>query len=211
MQRFSAFIYLLILCLTALASTPAMAGGSRVLIVGDSLSAAHNIPIASSWPALLQQQLDPQGVTVINASISGETTGGGRQRLPGLLERHRPDIVIIELGGNDGLRGHRFSQIRENLAAMIDLARQAGARVLLVGVRLPPNLGAAYNRRFQKIYQDLAEERNIAYLPRFLEGVADSGDASMMQADGIHPTARAQPLLADKVRRRLLPVLEALR
>jgi len=182
-----------------------------VLILGDSLSAAHDIPVASSWPTLLQKQLAPLGVSVINASISGETTSGGRQRLPGLLERHRPDIVIIELGGNDGLRGQRFSQTRENLAAMIELARQAGAKVLLVGVRLPPNLGATYNRRFQEIYQDLARDHDIAYLPRFLEGVADSGDASMMQADGIHPTAKAQPLLADKIRQRLTPLLQATR
>ncbi len=185
---------------------PAVAGGSRVLILGDSLSAAYRMPVEKSWPALLQQSLP--SVDIVNASISGETTVGGRARLPELLKRHRPDIVILELGGNDGLRGYRFTQTRDNLAAMIEMARQAGARVLLVGLRLPPNLGPAYNRRFRKIYSDLAAQYDVAFLPRFLEGVADADEPGLMQGDGIHPTERAQPLLAEKIRRRLTPLLE---
>jgi len=190
-----------------LASTPAWAGGSRVLILGDSLSAAYNIPIEDSWPRLLARQLTGLGIEIINASISGETTGGGRSRLPALLQRHRPDILILELGGNDGLRGLPFGQTRDNLAAMIQQARSSGARVLLIGVRLPPNLGPAYNRRFQKIYEDLTTTTGVAYLPRFLEGIAAS-DPGLMQPDGIHPTARAQPKLAARVRKALEPLLD---
>jgi len=205
MQRFSAFMFLLFSWLT-LASTPLLAAGSRILLVGDSLSAAYNIPIEESWPVLLQQQLGRDRAELINASISGETTNGGRQRLPTLLRQHQPDILILELGGNDGLRGYPFSRTRDNLAAMIEAARQSGARVLLIGVRLPPNLGPAYNRRFQKIFADLAAQYDIAYLPRFLEGVAAS-DAELMQSDGIHPTAAAQPILAQKVQQALEPLL----
>ncbi len=190
-----------------LASTPAWAGGSRVLILGDSLSAAYNIPIEDSWPRLLARQLADRGVDIINASISGETTGGGRSRLPALLQRHRPDILILELGGNDGLRGQPFARTRDNLAAMIKQARDTGARVLLIGVRLPPNLGPAYNRRFQKIYEDLATATGVAYLPHFLEGIAAS-DPGLMQSDGIHPTARAQSKLAARVRKALEPLLD---
>ena len=205
MQRFSAFMFLLFSWLT-LASTPLLAAGSRILLVGDSLSAAYNIPIEESWPVLLQQQLGRDRAELINASISGETTDGGRQRLSALLQRQQPDILILELGGNDGLRGYPFSRTRDNLAAMIEAARQSGARVLLIGVRLPPNLGPAYNRRFQKIFADLAAQYDIAYLPRFLEGVAAS-DAELMQSDGIHPTAAAQPILAQKVQQALEPLL----
>ena len=205
MQRFSAFMFLLFSWLT-LASTPLLAAGSRILLVGDSLSAAYNIPIEESWPVLLQQQLGRDRAELINASISGETTDGGRQRLPALLQRQQPDILILELGGNDGLRGYPFSRTRDNLAAMIEAARQSDARVLLIGVRLPPNLGPAYNRRFQKIFADLAAQYDIAYLPRFLEGVAAS-DAELMQSDGIHPTAAAQPILAQKVQQALEPLL----
>ncbi len=177
-----------------------------MLILGDSLSAAYRMPAEKSWPALLQQALP--SVDIVNASISGETTVGGRTRLPQLLERHRPDILILELGGNDGLRGHRFAQTRDNLAAMIEMAQKAGARVLLVGVRLPPNLGPVYNRRFQRIYSDLAAQYDIAFLPRFLEGVADVDEPGLMQNDGIHPTERAQPLLAEKVLQQLTALLD---
>ncbi len=180
---------------------------ARILILGDSLSAAYNMPVDESWPALLQQRLKPRGLKIVNASISGETTEGGRRRLPALLQRHRPAVVILELGGNDGLRGFPLGRTRANLAAMIEQARQAGARVLLVGVRLPPNLGPVYNRRFQKIYRSLAEETGVALLPRFLEGVADAGDPTLMQRDGIHPTVRAQPLLAEKMAAALEPLL----
>lgn len=168
--------------------------------MGDSLSAAYNIPIERSWPNLFQQKLQAVngGYQVINASISGETTHGGVERLPALLDQHQPDFMILELGGNDGLRGYQFKQTQRNLQQMIELARQKQVQVMLLGVRLPPNLGPVYNQRFQKIYQNLSEQFPLVYLPRFLEGVA-ANDPDYMQADGIHPTALAQPLLAERV------------
>ena len=176
--------------------------------MGDSLSAAYNISIAQSWPALLQQKLDEDGfeVALVNASISGETTVGGIARLPALLQKHQPTHMILELGGNDGLRGFSFRDTRRNLADMIRMAQDMGATVVLIGVRMPPNLGPVYNRRFQDMYQALADEYQPVYLPRFLEGIAASAP-ELMQDDGIHPTALAQPKLADKVYRKLAPVL----
>lgn len=173
---------------------------AKILILGDSLSAAHNIPVERGWAQLFSSNIGasfPQ-TTVVNASISGETTYGGLQRLPGLLQQHRPSHLIIELGGNDGLRGLGFEQSTENLRQMVRLAQAQSVTVLLVGVRMPPNFGAAYNRRFQQIFETIVAEFDIHYLPRFLEGVAAS-DPALMQADGIHPTAQAQPLLAQKV------------
>lgn len=173
---------------------------ARILILGDSLSAAHNIAIEQSWPVLFEQKLHQQGakVQVINASISGETTQGGHERLPALLEKHQPSHLILELGGNDGLRGFPFGRTQDYLRQMIKLALQQKVRVLMIGVRLPPNLGPVYNERFQKIFQQLSTEFNISYLPRFLQGVA-ADRPEFMQSDGIHPTAIAQPVLADKV------------
>lgn len=181
----------------------------KILILGDSLSAAYNIPIEKSWPALFNSDIRssyPQS-SVINASISGETTFGGVQRLENLLLKHKPSHLIIELGGNDGLRGLKFSQTTDNLKRMIIQARQQDISVLLIGVRLPPNLGEVYNQRFQQIFESLSTELNIYYLPKFLQGVAAS-DAELMQSDGIHPTAKAQPILAEKVLNALLVILE---
>jgi acyl-CoA thioesterase-1 len=181
----------------------------KILILGDSLSAAYNIPIEKSWPALFNSDIRssyPQS-SVINASISGETTFGGVQRLENLLLKHKPSHLIIELGGNDGLRGLKFSQTTDNLKRMIIQARQQDISVLLIGVRLPPNLGEPYNQRFQQIFESLSTELNIYYLPKFLQGVAAS-DAELMQSDGIHPTAKAQPILAEKVLNALLVILE---
>jgi acyl-CoA thioesterase-1 len=143
---------------------------------------------------------------VINASISGETTSGGVQRLEKLLARHKPTHLIIELGGNDGLRGFNFSTTTSNLDTMISTAIQQDVSVMLIGVRLPPNLGAAYNQQFQKIFDTVSTRHDIYYLAKFLEGVAAS-DADLMQSDGIHPTAKAQPILADKVLNALLIML----
>lgn len=190
-------------------STSSFAAGqssdNRILILGDSLSAAHNIAIEQSWPVLFEQNLHQRGsnITVINASISGETTQGGQQRLPALLKQHQPSHLIIELGGNDGLRGFPFGRTQNYLRKMIKLALGQNIKVLMIGVRLPPNLGPVYNQRFQQIYQQLADERKISYLPRFLEGVAAS-KPEYMQSDGIHPTAIAQPILADKVVKKFL-------
>lgn len=168
--------------------------------MGDSLSAAYNISIQQSWPVLFTQQLKTllPNSEVINASISGETSLGGEERLPALLQQHKPSHLVLELGGNDGLRGYKFSQTQQALQSMIEMAQQQQINVLLIGVRLPPNLGPVYNQRFQKIYQQLAAQQSIAYLPKFLQGIA-ADKPEYMQADGIHPTAIAQPLLADKV------------
>jgi len=172
----------------------------KVLILGDSLSAAHNIPIEQGWTQLFSTNIRASfaHTSVINASISGETTFGGLQRLPELLRQHQPSHLIIELGGNDGLRGLRFDQSTDNLRQMVRLAASKGVTILLIGVRMPPNFGAAYNARFQQIFDKIDAEFDIHYLPRFLEGVAAS-DPALMQEDGIHPTALAQPILAQKV------------
>lgn len=158
------------------------------------------MPIDQGWARLFSTNIGasfPQ-TSVVNASISGETTFGGLQRLPELLRQHQPSHLIIELGGNDGLRGLSFTQSTDNLRQMVRLAKQHEVTVLLIGVRMPPNFGAAYNARFQQIFETVSAETGIHYLPRFLEGVAAS-DPALMQADGIHPTALAQPILAQKV------------
>lgn len=172
----------------------------KVLILGDSLSAAHNIPVDQGWTQLFSTNIRASfaHTSVINASISGETTFGGLQRLPQLLQQHRPSHLIIELGGNDGLRGLGFDQTTDNLRQMVRHADSQGVTVLLIGVRMPPNFGAAYNARFQQIFEKVNAEFDIHYLPRFLDGVAAS-DPALMQEDGIHPTALAQPILAQKV------------
>ena len=180
----------------------------KILILGDSLSAAHNIPVERGWTQLFSTNIRasfPQ-TSVVNASISGETTFGGLQRLPGLLSQHQPSHLIIELGGNDGLRGLGFRQSTDNLRQMVRLAEQQSVTVLLIGIRMPPNLGAAYNARFQQIFDQVTSETGIHYLPRFLDGIAAS-DPALMQEDGIHPTAQAQPLLAAKVSARMSEIL----
>lgn len=180
----------------------------RILILGDSLSAAHNMPVDQGWPRLFSDNMGSRftRASVINASISGETTFGGRQRLPSLLDNHRPTHLIIELGGNDGLRGLNLRQTTDNLRTMVRLATERNISVLLIGVRMPPNFGAAYNRRFQAMFEEIAAEPGVHYLPRFLEGVAAS-DPALMQSDGIHPTAVAQPLLAEKVTRQMIEII----
>ena len=181
----------------------------RILILGDSLSAAHNIQINQGWPHLfsLNMRAHFPHTSVINASISGETTFGGALRLPDLLQQHLPTHLIIELGGNDGLRGLNFSDSTDNLREMLALAQAQSITVLLIGVRMPPNFGPAYNQRFQEIFSTVAREYPVHYLPRFLDGVAAS-DPALMQADGIHPTAAAQPILADKVSKQMLEILK---
>jgi acyl-CoA thioesterase-1 len=181
---------------------------NKILILGDSLSAAHNIPVDRGWAQLFANNIGskfPQ-TSVANASISGETTFGGLQRLPRLLDEHSPTHLIIELGGNDGLRGLPFDQSTENLRQMVRLAQERGVVVLLIGVRMPPNFGAAYNTRFQQVFEAVAREFDIHYLSRFLEGVAAS-DPELMQADGIHPTELAQPILARRVEDRMTQIL----
>lgn len=181
---------------------------AAVLVVGDSLSAAHNIPAASGWVNLLQQRVKQQikaPPAIINASISGETTAGALTRLPGLLEKHRPSVVVIELGGNDALRGLTPAQLRGNLEKMIVASQKAGAKVLLLGIDVPPNYGPAYRQRLRQTYAELARQYDVPLLPFLLEGVALK--PNLMQADGLHPTAAAQPQVLENVWPLLKPLL----
>jgi acyl-CoA thioesterase-1 len=181
--------------------------GNTLLVFGDSLSAGYGIPPSQGWVSLLQQKLSTEGYgqRVVNASISGETTSGGKTRLPRALAQHHPDIVILELGANDGLRGLPLEATRANLDAMIQLIQKAGARPLLVGIQLPPNYGPSYTTRFRDLFAGLARERRAALVPFLMEGVAV--DERYMQADGLHPNAAGQPLLLDTVWRTLKPLL----
>lgn len=190
------------------AAKPKPAATGPVLVVGDSLSAAHNIPVAAGWVNLLDLRLKRDmkaPPAVVNASISGETSAGALTRLPALLAKHRPSVVVIELGGNDALRGLAPAQLRDNLARMIELSQAAGAKVLLVGIDVPPNYGPAYRTRLKATYAELAETYHTALLPFLLEGVALQ--PGMFQADGLHPVAAAQPKLLDNVWPVLKPLL----
>ncbi len=184
---------------TALADT--------VLVVGDSISAAFGLDSRQGWVSLLEKRLAEQGFEhrVVNASISGDTSAGGAARLPRLLAEHQPDLVIIELGGNDGLRGLPPAQLQQNLAAMVDASRDSGAQVLLLGMLLPPNYGVRYTTAFAEVFSRLADEQQIPLVPFFLQGVG--GVPEMMQDDGIHPTAQAQPVLLENLWPTLKPLL----
>ena len=184
---------------TATAHADDQPGGIKVLVFGDSLSAAYGLAESDGWVQLLQAKLDEQAsnVTVFNASISGETTAGGLLRLPAAIERFQPDIVVLELGGNDGLRGQSLKTMRENLSAMTTIAQQASAEVLILGMRIPPNYGPVYTERFYNTFSDVAQEHSVDLVPFFLEPIASSRD--FFQRDGIHPTAQAQPLLMQVV------------
>ncbi|HEX9627461.1 MAG TPA: arylesterase [Acidiferrobacterales bacterium] len=178
-----------------------------ILVVGDSLSAGYGIDVDDGWVALLAARLRDQGYPqrVVNASISGDTTASGRTRLPAALERHRPAIVILALGANDGLRGLPIDAMRDNLAAMIRAAQRRGARVLLVGIHIPTNYGKEYTERFHAVYGELAKRYRTALVPFLLDGVAL--EPALMQADGLHPAPAAQPRLLDNVWPKLTPLL----
>jgi acyl-CoA thioesterase-1 len=180
-----------------------------ILLVGDSLSAAHNIEVGASWPALLQKRLADMRPprTLVNASISGETTASGLARLPALLKRYQPGIVILELGGNDGLRGLPLPEIRTNLSRMVGEAQHSGARVLLLGIELPLNYGPQYRAGLRAIYADLARDQHAPLVPFLLDGIAL--DPKLMQPDGLHPTAAAQPRVLANVWPVLAPMLGA--
>ncbi|NMY39488.1 MULTISPECIES: arylesterase [Pseudomonas] len=183
------------------------AAAGTILIVGDSISAGFGLDTRLGWVSLLEQRLAQEGHPdqVVNASISGDTSAGGLARLPALLTEHKPDVVIVELGGNDGLRGQLPAQLKQNLAGMIDSAKTAGAKVLLLGMKLPPNYGKRYTDAFAEVYTQLAAEKQIALVPFFLEGVG--GNPQWMQADGLHPAAAAQKRLLDNVWPVLKPLL----
>jgi len=193
----------------AAASAPA-AGAREIVVVGDSISAEFGLARGSGWVALLGQRLAAERSpwTVSNASISGDTTAGGLARLPTLLKQRHPKIVIIELGGNDGLRGLPMGETRKNLDAMVAQAQASGARVLLAGIMVPPNFGHKYQEEFGKMYADVAAAHHAALLPFILAGIADRPDAdTWFQADQIHPLAKAHPIIVDNVWKSLKPLL----
>jgi len=205
-------VLILRLLLILFLATPAVAGGAPVIaVLGDSLSAAHGMDRDDGWVSLLEDRLAAEGFPheVVNASISGETSRGGRDRVADVLAEHRPTVLIVELGGNDGLRGQPLSTLRENLTAIVEHGRDAGAEVLLLGVRLPPNYGRGYIEEFAAVYAEVAETTGVALVPRLLEGVADR--RQLMQGDGVHPTATAQPTMLENVWPALEPLLETTR
>jgi acyl-CoA thioesterase-1 len=190
-----------------LTAAPARAGS--ILVLGDSLSAGYGMSPAQGWVALLAKRLSGQGYeyTIVNASISGETTAGGLERLPRALQLHKPSHVIVELGANDGLRGLPIAVTRANIVKIVGLARAAGAQVLLLGMRLPPNYGPRYGTEFTQMFAGIARDEKIPLVPFFLEKVAL--DSRMIQEDGLHPNALAQPALLEAVWPQLKPLLQA--
>ncbi|MCO6442431.1 MAG: arylesterase [Nitrococcus mobilis] len=200
-------IHRLLIVLLLLLVLPARASERAILVLGDSLSAAHGIDQNAGWVALLAARLAKQNrdYRVVNASISGDTTGGGLARLPAALDRYHPDILIVELGGNDGLRGIPLAEIRSHLGQIVHQAKHRDIRVLLIGVRLPPNYGAIFTERFQALFHELAQTEAVPLVPKLLAGVAESPE--LMQPDGIHPTAAAQSRLLANVWPKLKPLL----
>ena len=193
----------------ALLSLPAMASQNTLLIIGDSLSAAYGVPSETAWVQLLRNRLQSNGLegwAVVNASISGETTDGGARRLPELLEENDPEVVVIELGGNDGLRGFPPNVIESNLASMIEKVQGSGARAILVGMQIPPNYGQRYTEMFANIYPKLSDRYNTDLVPFFLDGIYNQDN--LMQDDGIHPTEEAQVRLLDNVWPVISPILQ---
>jgi acyl-CoA thioesterase-1 len=191
MRILPGLLLLIMVCAASAANPP------TVLVIGDSLSAGYGIDVDQSWTALLQSRLQSQGYEhrVVNASISGDTTEGGASRITAALENFGPELVILELGGNDGLRGIPTDRMRDNLKAIIETSQQSGASVIMLGIRIPTNYGSRYTSAFEGVYRDLADELQIPWIEFFMESVAL--DETLMQADGIHPNAKAQPILLD--------------
>ena len=201
MKRFLALFVLIVASASARAEAPV------ILVFGDSISAGYGLPLEQGWVELLKTRLKSQGYgdQVVNASVSGETTAGGLARLPRALELHHPSIVILELGGNDGLRGLPIAQMRANLTQMAALSTAAGAKVLLLGMRMPPNYGPEYTKQFATVFSDLASEKKIPFVPFLLTDIALS--PALLQDDDIHPNALGQPILLDNVWPTLKPLL----
>ncbi len=197
------FLCVLLLILPNLAA----AAPPVILSMGDSLSAGYGLRQEQAWPALLADRLQREKLdyAVINASISGETSGGGRSRFPDALRKHHPAVVILELGANDGLRGLPLDTMKANLGAMVEASQAAGARVLLLGMNLPPNFGPDYTIAFSQVYGDLAKSRKTGFVPFFLDAFA--WDRDMFQPDGLHPVAKAQPLILESIWPALKPLL----
>ena len=197
-----------LLVLMSSAAANAYSASKTVLVVGDSLSAEYGISRGSGWVALLDQRLKERKIaaSIVNASVSGETTSGGRSRLPALLSKHKPDIVIIELGANDGLRGLPVASAEANLRSMVDDSRKAGARVLLVGMRMPPNYGRGYADKFFAMYGTLSKDVNVPLAPFMLDGVAQKPE--LFQPDRLHPLAQAHPIILGNIWPHLQPILK---
>ena len=192
-------------------SAPAAATPLKLLVLGDSLSAEYGLARGTGWVALLQKRLlsEKSSFTVVNASISGDTTSGGRSRLPGLLKQHQPQVVIIELGGNDALRGLPMNMTEENMMAMTQAAQKAGARVLLLGMQVPPNYGIAYRTAFEAMYVKVAKATQSPLVPFFLKGIADIDNAlQFFQSDRIHPNESAHPIMLANVWQELRKLLK---
>lgn len=206
MYKLKIYLFLLLTIVTSLAyAQNPTTGATKILVMGDSLSAGYGIDIQQGWVNLLEQELTKNyAIQIINASVSGETSSGGNTRLPTLLAEHKPDIVILELGGNDGLRGQPLKLLEKNLQAMIDASRKIDAKVLLAGMQIPPNYGARYSNQFKALYSKLAEQNQLGLIPFLLEGIG--GNETLMQRDRIHPTAEAQPIIVNNV----LPELKKL-
>jgi acyl-CoA thioesterase-1 len=206
------FVRMLLVLLLPMLTQIAFAKQTTILVMGDSLSAGYGIKVEEGWVHLLQQELANKhknnsiNARVINASVSGETTSGGLTRLPTVLSQHKPDIVILELGGNDGLRGQQLNIMQANLQAMISASQTVGAKVILAGMQIPTNYGPRYTKQFREIYPLLAEKNKTALIPFLLEGVATH--RNLIQQDGIHPTAEAQPLILKNVLPVLLPLIK---
>jgi acyl-CoA thioesterase-1 len=197
-----------LLVVLMVAAPAASAADRSILVLGDSVSAAFGIPQARGWVALLAQRLKQERLdySVVNASISGETTAGGLARLAPALEKNRPAVVIVELGGNDGLRGMPVAQMTKNLAAIAEQSRRSGARVVIVGMRVPPNYGAKYAGDFEAAFREVARSHGAPLVPFLFEGFAEKRD--LFQPDGIHPTVEAQPLMLESVWKELRPLLK---
>lgn len=197
------------ICVLLVFSYNLHAGTQNILVLGDSISAAYGINTEQGWVALLQNQINENAYNyrVINASVSGDTTRTGLNRLQDALKQHRPAIIIVALGGNDGLRGLAFDEIERSLSKIITISQQQGAKVLLVGVRLPPNYGEAYTSQFAGLYLKIADKYKIPVLPRLLDGVAD--DRELLQEDGIHPTAAGQSRIMQNIWSELQPILKS--
>ncbi len=182
-------------------ASPLSANQQTIVILGDSISAGYGIAADKGWVELLRQELN-ENMLIINASISGETSAGGLARTDAILERHNPDIFVLELGGNDGLRGYPLDTLKDNLSLIIEKASSSGSQVILLGMRIPPNYGRRYSEGFYNIYQELADKYSIRLVPFFLEGIG--GNNQLIQADGIHPNTNAQPILLNNAK----PIIE---
>jgi acyl-CoA thioesterase-1 len=209
MYNIKLYLFLLLTCCASFTSaqTPVLTTATtKILVMGDSLSAGYGIDIQQGWVSLLEKELTKSHrIQIINASVSGETSSGGKVRLPALLAEHRPNIVILELGGNDGLRGQPLKLLEKNLQTMIDDSKNAGAKVLLAGMQIPPNYGVRYSGQFKALYEKMAAQNALNLVPFFLEGIG--GNANLMQRDGIHPTAEAQTIIVKNVLPELIKML----